>query len=52
MIKTIFRNILKTILYLCGIIFLTVFFYIAMTVLLDPLNLFLQKKIEFIYGLF
>jgi len=52
MIKTVCRNILQGVIYLCGIIFLTVFFYVALTVFLDPLNLFLEKKIEFIYGLF
>jgi hypothetical protein len=52
MIKTLCLNTFKVIRYILGLVFLIVFFYITLALLLNPLNTFLEKNIEFIYGLF
>ena len=50
--KEMLIKILVTVRDIIGVVFLTVLFYAAFAVLSDPLYLFLEKKIEFIYGLF
>lgn len=38
--------------FIFSVIFLTAVFYLSFAVLADPLCVFLERKIEFIYGLF
>ena len=52
MIKHILLQTLSAVRFVFSVIFLTVLFYIACAVLADPLCVFLERKIEFIYGLF
>ena len=52
MIKKTLLKILAAARAVLGVVFLTAVFYIAFAVLSSPLSLFLEKKLEFIYGLF
>ena len=52
MIKHILIQTLAVIRFVFSLIFLSAVFYLAFAVLADPLCVFLERKIEFIYGLF
>lgn len=52
MIKHILSGTLSAFRFVFSVLFLTALFYLAFAVLADPLCVFLEKKIDFIYGLF